>query len=216
MTSTLLTDLTAQHANGQLPSVEQALALADVDDTRSLADIACELRDQGFNNVVTYSRKVFIPLTHLCRDVCHYCTFAQVPRKVQAPYMSVVSPSTHDMPSLRAWWKEDLQITAGFAWSMFGDSFPASELSGTMAERILRQHLESPAMWAVFPLQDLLAIDENLRHPNPETERINVPAIMPYYWRYRMHLGLDELATADAFNRRVAGLLHATGRASDR
>jgi len=89
MTSTLLTDLTAQHASGQLPSVEQALALADVDDTRSLADIACELRDQGFNNVVTYSRKVFIPLTHLCRDVCHYCTFAQVPRKVKAPYMSV-------------------------------------------------------------------------------------------------------------------------------
>ena len=89
MTSTLLTDLTAQYASGQLPSVEQALALADVDDTRSLADIACELRDQGFNNVVTYSRKVFIPLTHLCRDVCHYCTFAQVPRKVKAPYMSV-------------------------------------------------------------------------------------------------------------------------------
>jgi FO synthase len=89
MTSTLLTDLTAQYAGGQLPSVEQALALAEIDDTRALADIACELRDQGFNNVVTYSRKVFIPLTHLCRDVCHYCTFAQVPRKVQAPYMSV-------------------------------------------------------------------------------------------------------------------------------
>ena len=47
------------------------------------------IRDQGFNNVVTYSRKVFIPLTHLCRDVCHYCTFAQVPRKVQAPYLSI-------------------------------------------------------------------------------------------------------------------------------
>jgi FO synthase len=89
MTSTLLTDLTAQHAGGQLPSMEQALALADIDDTRALSDIACELRDRGFNNVVTYSRKVFIPLTHLCRDVCHYCTFAQVPRKVQAPYMSV-------------------------------------------------------------------------------------------------------------------------------
>jgi FO synthase len=67
----------------------EALALADFTDTRALADVASVLRDQGFRNTVTYSRKVFIPLTHLCRDVCHYCTFAQVPRKVMAPYMSI-------------------------------------------------------------------------------------------------------------------------------
>ena len=67
----------------------EALALADFTDTRALADVASVLRDQGFRNTVTYSRKIFIPLTHLCRDVCHYCTFAQVPRKVMAPYMSI-------------------------------------------------------------------------------------------------------------------------------
>lgn len=67
----------------------EALTLADFTDTRALADVASVLRDQGFRNTVTYSRKVFIPLTHLCRDVCHYCTFAQVPRKVMAPYMSI-------------------------------------------------------------------------------------------------------------------------------
>ena len=67
-------------------------------------------------------------------------------------------------------------------------------------------------MWAVFPLQDLLAMDEILRHPDPEAERINVPAIMPYYWRYRMHLGLDELAAADGFNRKLAGFIGAAGR----
>ena len=67
----------------------EALALADFSNTRALADVASVLRDQGFRNTVTYSRKVFIPLTHLCRDVCHYCTFAQVPRKVMAPYMSI-------------------------------------------------------------------------------------------------------------------------------
>lgn len=66
-----------------------ALALAQFTDTRAMADVASILRDQGFRNTVTYSRKVFIPLTHLCRDVCHYCTFAQVPRKVIAPYMSI-------------------------------------------------------------------------------------------------------------------------------
>ena len=89
MASSLLSTLQAQHQQGQLPDSTQALALADVADTKTLAALAAELRDQGFANVVTYSRKVFIPLTHLCRDVCHYCTFAQVPRKVQAPYLSI-------------------------------------------------------------------------------------------------------------------------------
>ncbi len=74
---------------GQSPSDEEAMLLADCGDTRALADVAQQLRDRGFNNVVTYSRKVFIPLTHLCRDVCHYCTFAQVPRKLKAPYMTL-------------------------------------------------------------------------------------------------------------------------------
>lgn len=79
---------TALHGDA-LISDSQALALADCDDTRALADVAEQLRDRGFYNTVTYSRKVFIPLTHLCRDVCHYCTFAQVPRKLKAPYMSI-------------------------------------------------------------------------------------------------------------------------------
>ncbi|NCF45515.1 MAG: 5-amino-6-(D-ribitylamino)uracil--L-tyrosine 4-hydroxyphenyl transferase CofH [Proteobacteria bacterium] len=74
---------------GQRLSDDDALAMAEFADTRALADVASVLRDQGFRNTVTYSRKVFIPLTHLCRDVCHYCTFAQVPRKVMAPYLSI-------------------------------------------------------------------------------------------------------------------------------
>jgi FO synthase len=49
---------------------------------------AAELRDQGHGRLVTYSRKVFIPLTRLCRDVCHYCTFAQRPRAGRAAYLS--------------------------------------------------------------------------------------------------------------------------------
>ncbi|MCE2426343.1 MAG: hypothetical protein J4F45_14840, partial [Pseudomonadales bacterium] len=59
------------------PTEVEALALADFADTRALADVAATLRDRGFLNLVTYSKKIFIPLTHLCRDVCHYCTFAQ-------------------------------------------------------------------------------------------------------------------------------------------
>ncbi len=74
---------------GQLPDDRDALALANEPDTRALAEVASELRDRGFGGLVTYSKKVFIPLTHLCRDVCHYCTFAQTPKKIEAPYMPI-------------------------------------------------------------------------------------------------------------------------------
>ncbi|SMB22493.1 FO synthase [Sterolibacterium denitrificans] len=67
----------------------QALALAEVTDTAALMAQAAVLRDQGFGDVVTYSRKVFLPLTKLCRDVCHYCTFASTPREVGNAYMSL-------------------------------------------------------------------------------------------------------------------------------
>ena len=67
---------------------EEILSLASFDDTRSLMSVAGAIRDAGHQNTVSYSRKVFIPLTHLCRDVCHYCTFAQVPRKLKAPYLT--------------------------------------------------------------------------------------------------------------------------------
>ena len=74
---------------GVLPTDAEALSLAGFADTRVLADVAAALRDQGFLNLVTYSKKVFIPLTHLCRDVCHYCTFAQTPSKLDNPYMEL-------------------------------------------------------------------------------------------------------------------------------
>ena len=87
--SDMIESIARNAGRGQLPNHEEALALADYTNTAALAEIAAGIRDRGFHNVVTYSRKVFIPLTHLCRDVCHYCTFAQVPRKLKAPYMSV-------------------------------------------------------------------------------------------------------------------------------
>lgn len=67
---------------------EDFLSLADCNDTAALMAQARALRDAGFHNVVTFSKKVFIPLTHLCRDVCHYCTFAQTPKKIDSAYMT--------------------------------------------------------------------------------------------------------------------------------
>jgi FO synthase len=77
----------ATTAPGSL-SDQEVLQFGDVAETDILAEVAADIRDQGFQNLISYSRKVFIPLTHLCRDVCHYCTFAQVPRKTQAPYLT--------------------------------------------------------------------------------------------------------------------------------
>jgi len=76
-------------AEGHQPSDDEALMLATVADTARLAEVAVGLRDRGHGAVISYSRKVFIPLTQLCRDVCHYCTFAQTPRHIPQPYMSV-------------------------------------------------------------------------------------------------------------------------------
>ena len=81
--------LQAHLRQGNMPSDQQALLLAEIDDTAALVEIAAALRDSGHRNVITYSRKVFIPLTHLCRDVCHYCTFARTPKKIEQPYMPV-------------------------------------------------------------------------------------------------------------------------------
>ncbi len=127
-------------------------------------------------------------------------------------HAAVVSPSTHDMPTLRMWWRHDPHAAARFFWRFFGKSFPAPELDGETAAAIISMHLESPAMWAVFPIQDLLAMDESLRRENPDDERVNVPSIMPYHWRYRLHLDTGALAAATGFNDRLREMIRLAGR----
>tara|TARA_A100001037_G_scaffold173919_1_gene156013 strand:+ start:266 stop:640 length:375 start_codon:yes stop_codon:yes gene_type:complete len=65
------------------------LELSKRADLTSLMSDASAARDEGFGNLITYSRKIFIPLTKLCRDVCHYCTFAEAPKRVEKPYMPI-------------------------------------------------------------------------------------------------------------------------------
>ncbi len=64
-----------------------ALALAERTDLDALCAEAASLRDAGHGRRVTWSRKVFLPLTQLCRDVCHYCTFAGPPRADRPPFL---------------------------------------------------------------------------------------------------------------------------------
>lgn len=82
-----LEELLANAVDGKQLADAEIIQLAEQASLSVLQNAAAEIRDQGHHNVISYSRKVFVPLTHLCRDVCHYCTFAQVPKKVQAPYL---------------------------------------------------------------------------------------------------------------------------------
>jgi 4-alpha-glucanotransferase len=130
-----------------------------------------------------------------------------------APYMSVVTPSTHDMSTIREWWVEDPAITQKFFNNELkypGDAPTSCE--SWISRALLEQHLASPAMWSIFQLQDLLGIDDELRRPNPEDERINVPANPRHYWRYRMHVTLESLQSADKFNGQLKRLVAQHGR----
>jgi 4-alpha-glucanotransferase len=134
-------------------------------------------------------------------------------RPKDAPYLSVVTPSTHDMSTIRGWWKEDRKVIQKFYSQELGQGGEAPlDCEPLINKAIVLQHLASPAMWAIFQLQDLLGMDEQLRRKNPEDERINVPANPKNYWRYRMHLCLEQLIEASAFNDELNACLQESGR----
>ena len=129
------------------------------------------------------------------------------------PYLSVCTTSTHDMNPIRAWWEEDRQVTQQFFNEMLGGHGDAPYFCEPwICRQILDQHLWSPAMLTVLPLQDWLSMDDALRRSNPHDERINVPANPRHYWRYRMHLSVDQLAAATEFNATLSGMIADCGR----
>ena len=137
----------------------------------------------------------------------------QFSRPQDAPYLSVVTPSTHDMSTIRGWWKEDPALTQRFYNQELGEPGVAPvECTPELNRAVVLQHLASPAMWSIFQLQDLLGMDAQLRRENPDEERINVPADPTHYWRYRMHLTLESLLTADDFNQALQHLIVENGR----
>jgi 4-alpha-glucanotransferase len=81
-----------------------------------------------------------------------------------------------------------------------------------LVEQIIDQHFYSPSMLAVFPIQDLLAIDDNLRYKDTREERINIPANPQHYWRYRMHMSIEALVKEKDFNQRVLSKVKDSGR----
>lgn len=131
-----------------------------------------------------------------------------------APYLSVVTPSTHDMSTIRGWWEEDREKTQRFFNTQLGQWGEAPLFCEPWINKaIVIQHLYSPAMWSVFQLQDLLGIDGQIRKQDPAGERINIPSVAKHYWRYRMHLNLETLQKAKAFNHELKEYIRSSGRA---
>lgn len=112
----------------------------------------------------------------------------------QAYYLSVVTPSTHDMSTLRQWWEEERNHIPYFYNSLLGhDGEAPFYCEPWLCKEIISQHLYSPAMWAVFLIQDIMSIDGDIRRESPADERINVPANPNHHWDYRMHITLETL-----------------------
>ncbi len=130
-----------------------------------------------------------------------------------APYLSVVTPSTHDMSTLRGWWEEDPKLTQRFFNEILLQQGDAPFYCEPWINRmLLEQHFHAPAMWSIFQLQDLMGMDGAIRRENPQDERINVPANPKHYWRYRMHMGLEDLQNQVNFNREIRRMVMESGR----
>jgi 4-alpha-glucanotransferase len=134
-------------------------------------------------------------------------------RPADAPYLSVVTPSTHDMSTIRGWWEEDRQVIQQFFNQELGQWGEAPFFCEAWINKaIVNQHLHAPAMWSIFQLQDLLGMDEKIRRENPNDERINVPANPKHYWRYRMHIRLEDLIEEKEFNGQLKEMVKTSGR----
>lgn len=130
-----------------------------------------------------------------------------------ASYMNVVTASSHDSSTLRQWWKENRELTQHYfnnQLKQFG-TVP-SELLPELAEIIMKQHLHSEAMLAIFPIQEYFATDYEIVNPYADDERINNPAVFPHYWRYRMHISIEELLQKEYFNNKIAHFVAESGR----
>ena len=127
------------------------------------------------------------------------------------PYLCVCTTSTHDMNPIRAWWEENREVSARFYALRHGGPAPYF-CEPWLCRDIVNEHLQSPAMLTILPLQDWLSISGDLRYRDPEAERINVPAESRHYWRYRMHLSLDNLLSQNTFNDEVTKLISDSGR----
>jgi 4-alpha-glucanotransferase len=129
------------------------------------------------------------------------------------PYLSVCTTSTHDMSPLRSWWTENQQDTQHYYESVLHRTGTAPlDCISELAKQIIANHLNAASMLTIIPLQDWLAMEEQLKKRDATSERINIPENPHHYWCYRMHITLEQLLNANDFNRQIRTLIEVSGR----
>ena len=129
------------------------------------------------------------------------------------PYRSVATIFTHDMPTLRGWWKENYQrAQLYYSQVLQHQGFAPEQISGDLCEEVVMRHLDCPSMLCMLSLQDWLSIDENVRFVDCDAERINIPANPKHYWGYRMHLPIEELIANTRLSSRIKRMIVDSGR----
>ena len=129
------------------------------------------------------------------------------------PYRSVCTFSTHDMATLRQWWDEDASRTQDYFNSMlYHEGNAPHPLPGWLARDVVSRQLASPSMLCVLSIQDWLAMDERIRLNDADAERINIPANPHHYWRYRMHINIENLMADKSFTENIRNLIVQNGR----
>ena len=124
------------------------------------------------------------------------------------PYYSVCTTSTHDMAGIRGWWEENPNAAQNFYNKVLKEDGPAPAYAEPwICDRIIDLHLQSPSMLCILPLQDWLSCDGSIRRQNPSDEQINVPANPRHYWRYRMHLSVEQLLDKNSFNDHLTAII---------
>lgn len=130
-----------------------------------------------------------------------------------AGYLNVVTTSSHDSSTLRQWWQENRGLTQDYFNQQLHQWGTAPvDLEPYLAEMILKQHIYSDAMLAIFPIQDFFATDAEIANPKLENERINDPGNFPHYWRYRMHISLENLNSRTDFSEKIYNWMKDSGR----
>ncbi len=130
-----------------------------------------------------------------------------------AGYDAVVTPSTHDMSTMREWWEEDRKMSNIYFYEALGNhGEPPYYCEPWLAQQIVDKHLQSPAMWSIFLIQDLLALSNNLRFETPAQERINIPANPNHIWDYKMHISLADVLGDKDFCALIKEMVQNAGR----
>jgi len=129
-------------------------------------------------------------------------------------YLTVCTPSVHDTSTLRGWWEEDYDTSQRFYNRILGEHGKAPKFCESyVTHKIIKQHLDSRSMWSVFPIQDLFGLNYTyFAGRDPNEERINIPAIPEHYWKYRMHVNVEDLLHDKEFSEQIKSLIKGSGR----